>query len=54
MKEFPPERRAIDIGDYETDDRLFRGLTGWAPRVSLADGLARTLDFYRARLKEYL
>jgi len=54
VKEFPPDRRAIDIGDYVTDDRLFRGLTGWTPRLSLADGLARTLDFYRARLKEYL
>ncbi len=53
-KEFPPERRAIDIGDYESDDRLFRQTTGWAPRVSLADGISRTLDFFRPRLKEYL
>jgi len=53
VAEFPPDRRAIDIGDYETDDRLFRRLTGWTPRVSLADGLARTLEFFRARRAEY-
>jgi UDP-glucose 4-epimerase len=54
VKEFPPERRAIDIGDYESDDRLFREITGWTPRVGLADGLARTLDFFRVRLEDYL
>jgi UDP-glucose 4-epimerase len=54
VKEFPPDRRAIDIGDYEADDRLFRGLTGWAPRVSLSDGLARTIAFYRARIGAYV
>ncbi|HUK57602.1 MAG TPA: NAD-dependent epimerase/dehydratase family protein [Stellaceae bacterium] len=53
-RDFPPERRAIDIGDYETDDRLFRETTGWSPRVELGDGLARTLEFFRPRLKDYL
>jgi len=53
-KEFPPDRRAIDIGDYEADDRLFRGLTGWRPATGLPDGLARTLAFYRPRLGAYL
>ncbi len=53
-RDFPPERRAIDIGDFETDDRLFRAATRWAPRVELADGLARTLEFFRARLKDHL
>jgi UDP-glucose 4-epimerase len=53
VKDFPPERRAIDIGDYEADDSRFRRLTGWAPRVDLKDGLARTLVYFRARLAEY-
>jgi UDP-glucose 4-epimerase len=54
VKAFPPDRRAIDIGDYEADDRLFRRLAGWAPRVSLRDGLARTIAFYRARIGVYV
>ncbi len=54
MREFPAERRKIDIGDYYADDRLFRTTTGWAPRVPLARGLALTLDYYRRHLDDYL
>ncbi|WP_044562253.1 NAD(P)-dependent oxidoreductase [Azospirillum sp. B4] len=51
---FPQERERIDIGHYYTDDRLFRALTGWTPRTSLAEGLAATLDYYRTALPLYL
>ena len=54
VREFPSERKRIDIGDYYADDRLFRRLTGWAPRTALAEGLERTLDFYRANIEAYL
>ncbi len=54
LKDFPPERRRIDIGDYESDDRLFRGIAGWRPATGLAEGLARTLAFFRPRLAAYL
>jgi UDP-glucose 4-epimerase len=55
LKEFPPERKRIDIGDFVTDDRQFRALAGWTPRVSLAEGLKRSLDFYRRQnLATYL
>jgi UDP-glucose 4-epimerase len=53
-REFPEERKRIDIGDFVTDDRRFRELTGWAPRVGLDDGLASTLDYYRRHLASYL
>jgi UDP-glucose 4-epimerase len=44
---FPPDRRSIDIGDYYASfDRIGTEL-GWRPAVTLEDGLARTLDFYR-------
>ena len=51
---FPSDRRRIDIGDYEADDRAFRAVTGWAPRTMLADGLKRTFDYYRSRRGDYL
>ncbi len=54
IKEFPAERKRIDIGDYYADDRKFRNLTGWAPRVSLAEGLARAVGYYRDHLGAYV
>jgi nucleoside-diphosphate-sugar epimerase len=54
MREFPPERKKIDVGDFVTDDRKFRALTGWAPRVSLAEGLARSVAYYRDRMPLYV
>jgi len=54
IREFPRERKLIDIGDYYTDDAAFRSVTGWSPQVPLSEGLRRTLDFYRSNLQHYL
>jgi len=54
IREFPAERKRIDIGDYYADDRAFRALTGWQPRVPLEEGLRRTIAFYRENIAEYL
>lgn len=43
---FPPERKAIDIGDYYSDFSKARNELGWSPRVSLEQGLAQTLAYY--------
>jgi UDP-glucose 4-epimerase len=53
-REFPAERKKIDIGDYVADDSAFRAVTGWRPRHSLDEGLAETLAFYRAHAAHYL
>jgi UDP-glucose 4-epimerase len=50
---FPPERQAIDIGDYYADFSRARAALGWEPRVGLAEGLARTLAYYRDRGASY-
>jgi UDP-glucose 4-epimerase len=52
--EWPPEKKAIDIGSFYADSGRFRTLAGWQPRVSLAEGLKRTLDFYREHMPRYL
>jgi len=54
VREFPPERKLIDIGDYYSNDVAFRAATGWQPQVSLAEGLARTLAYYRTHISRYL
>jgi len=54
VRSFPAERKKIDIGDYHADFSRIRSVLGWEPRVSLRDGLARTLAFYREHLKHYI
>lgn len=54
VAEFPAERAKIDIGSYAADDRAFRAATGWAPAVTLEEGLARTLAWFRPRLARYI
>lgn len=50
---FPPERKIIDIGSYHADYGAISERLGWAPRVTLRDGLARTLDFYGKHREHY-
>lgn len=53
MVPFPPERKAIDIGDYYADYAKIRRLVGWEPKVALAEGLARTVNYYREHGNHY-
>ena len=52
--EWPPEKKAIDIGSFYADSSKFRAAVGWEPAVSLREGLARTVAFYREHLAHYL
>jgi UDP-glucose 4-epimerase len=52
--DWPPDKKAIDIGTFYSDSCAFRRRTGWAPQVGLREGLKRTVDFYRAHLAHYL
>ena len=54
VREYPAERLKIDIGDFYADFRLIQSTLGWTPKVSLADSLSRTMDYYRQNLKHYL
>ena len=53
VREFPAERRRIDIGDYYADFQRISAELGWTPRVNLQEGLARTLAYYRRHLESY-
>lgn len=50
---FPPERKAIDIGDYYSDYTLASRELGWQPQVPLLEGLKRTLAYYREHGTHY-
>lgn len=51
---FPADRKKIDIGDYYSDPGKYKAAVGWQPKVSLHEGVARTLEFYKANLSHYL
>ena len=50
---FPPDRKAIDIGDYYADFSRIKEELGWEPQVGLEEGLRRSLDFYREHGERY-
>src|SRR5262245_1840206 len=52
--EWPADKKAIDIGSFYADSSRFKGVTGWAPKVTLREGLTRTLAFYGENLAHYL
>jgi UDP-glucose 4-epimerase len=54
VREFPAERKKIDIGDFYADDRRIRRMLGWEPRTDLRTMLRRTLAFYRKELRHYV
>lgn len=51
---FPPERKAIDIGDYYSNHNIATELLHWQPKVCLDEGLRRTLEYYLHNLTVYL
>ena len=54
IREFPAERKKIDIGDYYCDFARATQELGWTPRVDEREGVRRTLQFYREHLQHYL
>lgn len=50
---FPPERKAIDIGDYYSDFSLITQELGWTPKVELLEGLQKTMAYYQAHHAHY-
>lgn len=53
QRDFPAERRRIDIGDYYADFKLIQESVGWTPRVKLKQGLSQTVTYFRENLKHY-
>src|SRR5476651_2184055 len=51
--DWPAEKKAIDIGSFYADSTKFKDATGWAPAVPLAEGLRRTVAFYRDHFARY-
>jgi UDP-glucose 4-epimerase len=52
--EWPAEKKVIDIGSFYADSSKFKRTVGWEPCVPLAEGLRRTVAFYRQHYREYV
>lgn len=44
---FSPERAAQEPGDFYSDISKIRSLIGWEPKVSLNEGLRKTIEYYK-------
>jgi UDP-glucose 4-epimerase len=53
IREFPADRRAIDIGDYYADFSKIRTQLGWEPKRTLRDTIETTLRYFREALPHY-
>ena len=51
--EFTQARKEVEPGDYYADITRIKKITGWAHAISLDEGIARTIDFYRQFRREY-
>jgi len=50
---FPGELKKIDIGDYYADYRKIKSTLGWKPKVSLKEGLKKTVEYFEESFQHY-
>jgi UDP-glucose 4-epimerase len=54
VRQFPADRRKIDIGDFYSDCGLIDRELGWRPTTSIEKALEKTVAYYRKELSLYL
>jgi UDP-glucose 4-epimerase len=54
IRDYPQDRKPIDIGDYYADFTSIQSTLGWKPRTPLPEALKLTLEYYRCNLQHYL
>ena len=54
VKEYPTDRKKIDIGNYYADYSLIKADLDWNPCISLRKSLERIIEYYRKHMKHYV
>lgn len=52
--EYPSGLRNIDIGDYTADTHMIESDLGWISKISLEEGIRKTISFYKKNAEHYL
>jgi len=50
---WPQDRYFVETGDFIADIRKITAATDWAPRVSLPEGIEKTIAYYRQHREQY-
>jgi UDP-glucose 4-epimerase len=51
--EWPADRYFVETGDYVSDIGKITGAIGWRPRISLQEGIGRTVAYYSKYREKY-
>jgi UDP-glucose 4-epimerase len=51
--EWPQDRYFVETGDYLSDISRITAVSGWRPRITLKEGIKRTVAYYREHRQEY-
>jgi len=54
LRDYPEERKKIDIGDYYSEYSLIKKELGWIPKIDIQSGLESTLEFYRRNFDNFI
>src|SRR3990167_8213460 len=50
---FPNDRKAIEVGNYVADIKKINTDVGWKPKVTIEEGVQRTIDYYKNYMRAY-
>lgn len=53
IESMPVDRQKIEVGDYIADYSKIKKTYGWKPRVSIEEGINKTVEYYRRYRKYY-
>ena len=51
---FPEDRKAIDVGDFTCDYSSFSSAFGWKPKITFADGIKRSFEYFKNEIEYYI
>jgi len=54
LADWPPQRKAIEVGDAVFTNNKIKNILGWEPKVNLKEGLRLTREYFSKCLDQYL